>query len=413
MSDKQVLVPRLRFPEFREAGVWKTCNLGGGSPRPIDGFITKESSGLNWLKIGDVDKEAKYVTRTQERVIAEALGKTREVYPGDLILSNSMSFGRPYLMKIKTCIHDGWIAIREIHNSLEGEYLYYFIFSSASQAYFLDNAAGSGVLNLNADIIKSLPISYPARDEQQKIADCLSSLDNLIAAQAEKIDALKSHKRGLMQQLFPREGETVPRLRFPEFRDAAEWEERSISEIGEVVTGSTPSTTDKSLYGGKVMFVSPADISDQCFVTKTAKTLTDKGLSKARVIPTRSILFVCIGSTIGKVAQNKYECATNQQINSVIPFNKFLNNFVYYALELASERIAEMAGKQAVPIINKSLFSTAPLEVPDDKGEQQAVSDCLSSLDALIAAHTEKLQALKAHKQGLMQQLFPIGEGVA
>lgn len=203
-------VPRLRFPEFRNAGEWDVCNLGdistvvrGGSPRPIDGYLTKDKNGLNWLKIGDVDKEAKYVEGTQEKVRAEALGKTREVHPGDLILSNSMSFGRPYLMKIKSCIHDGWIAITKISDSVKREYLYYLIFSSASQAYFLDNAAGGGVLNLNADIIKNLPASYPTGAEQQKIADCLSPLDALIAAHTEKLEVLKSHKKGLMQQLFP------------------------------------------------------------------------------------------------------------------------------------------------------------------------------------------------------------------
>ncbi|BAW81170.1 hypothetical conserved protein [Candidatus Nitrosoglobus terrae] len=203
-------VPRLRFPEFQEAGEWELNNLGdlstvvrGGSPRPISSFLTIEANGLNWLKIGDVDKEEKYVIRTEERVRPEALSKTREVNLGDLILSNSMSFGRPYLMKIKSCIHDGWIAITELHESVSKEYLYYLIFSPSSQSYFLNNAAGSGVLNLNAEIIRALFIAYPSLPEQQRIAACLSSLDDLITAQRQKIDTLKRHKKGLMQQLFP------------------------------------------------------------------------------------------------------------------------------------------------------------------------------------------------------------------
>ena len=202
--------PRLRFPEFREAGEWEGKTLGdlstvvrGGSPRPIDGFLTTATNGLNWLKIGDVGKEAKYVTRTEEKVRPEALSKTREVSPGDLILSNSMSFGRPYLMKIKSCIHDGWIAITELSELVGREYLYYFIFSPTSQSYFLNNAAGSGVLNLNAEIIRVLPVVYPLPPEQKRIVECLSSLDDLITAQSQKIAALKAHKKGLMQQLFP------------------------------------------------------------------------------------------------------------------------------------------------------------------------------------------------------------------
>ena len=203
-------VPKLRFPEFWNTGAWEEKRLGslsqilrGGSPRPIENFLTTDVNGLNWLKIGDVSFESKYITQTQEKVIKEALSKTREVQPGDLILSNSMSFGRPYILKIKSCIHDGWIAITKIENQINRDYLYYLILSPSSQAYFLNNAAGSGVQNLNAVIIKSLPVFAPKFSEQLKIADCLSSIDELITAQAQKLDTLKAHKKGLMQQLFP------------------------------------------------------------------------------------------------------------------------------------------------------------------------------------------------------------------
>ena len=202
------LVPRLRFKEF--SGEWEEKRLNevsdivrGGSPRPIDKYMTSNLNGLNWLKIGDVDKNSKYVVKTEERVKHSALTKTREVYPGDLILSNSMSFGRPYIMKIKSCIHDGWIAITNIDSNIETDFLYYMILSPYSQRFFIDNAAGGGIRNLNADIIKSLPTYLPIdKKEQQKIANTLSSLDNLIEAGEKKIEALKKHKKGLMQQMF-------------------------------------------------------------------------------------------------------------------------------------------------------------------------------------------------------------------
>jgi type I restriction enzyme S subunit len=203
-------IPRLRFPEFRDAGEWEVKKLGdlsqivrGGSPRPIDDYITANENGLNWLKIADVDKESKYVTSTKEKVLPSALSKTREVNPGDLIMSNSMSFGRPYILKIKSCIHDGWIAVTQIDEQTSRDYLYYLILSPTSQEYFVDNAAGSGVQNLNADIIKLLQVPIPKLKEQQKIADCLSSIDALISANSQKLDTLKTQKKGLMQQLFP------------------------------------------------------------------------------------------------------------------------------------------------------------------------------------------------------------------
>jgi len=207
--------PKQRFLEFQNAGEWDREPLGslsqilrGGSPRPIESFVTTDVDGLNWLKIGDVYSESKYITKTQKKVIKEALSKTREVHPGDLILSNSMSFGRPYILRIKSCIHDGWIAITKINNRIDRDYLYYLILSPSSQAYFLNNAAGSGVQNLNADIIKSLPVSTPKLPEQLKIADCLSSIDELIDAQEQKLTTLKTHRKGLMQQLFPSINET-------------------------------------------------------------------------------------------------------------------------------------------------------------------------------------------------------------
>lgn len=202
-------VPRLRFPGF--GGEWVESPLGsyttivrGGSPRPIDDFITTDEDGLNWLKIGDVGKDAKYVMRTEQRVIPSALSKTRVVAPGDLIMSNSMSFGRPYIMQMHSCIHDGWIAVTEINSKVDTEFLYYLISSDRSQTYFSNAAAGGGVKNLNADIIKVLPTLRPKEiKEQQAIASCLSALDEQMALQAERVQTLEDHKKGLMQSLFP------------------------------------------------------------------------------------------------------------------------------------------------------------------------------------------------------------------
>lgn len=154
------------------------------------------------------------------------------------------------------------------------------------------------------------------------------------------------------------------------------------------------------------MFVSPTDISDGRMIDKTKTTLTELGFQETRPIKANSILFVCIGSTIGKIAQNRHECATNQQINAVVPNSNHNNAFVYYALSGMTDVIVNLAGIQAVPIVNKSLFSSVELLVPKPP-EQPRIANCLTSLDDLIAAQTQKLEALKAHKHGLMQQLFP------
>ena len=416
MSDEKTkLVPKLWFPEFRGAQGWERAFLGdlsevvrGGSPRPIDGFLTTAADGLNWLKIGDVDKEAKYVTHTQEKVRPEALSKTRVVSPGDLILSNSMSFGRPYILQIKTCIHDGWIAITRIAKEAERDFLYYSISAPTSQSYFVDNAAGSGVQNLNADIIKTLSVCFPSLTEQQKIANCLSSLDELIAAQARKVAALKTHKKGLMQQLFPREGETQPRLRFPEFRGAGEWECLTLADVAQISSGTTPSRSNSEFFnGGIIPWVKTTDLNN-ALISQTEECITPK--ARARVNPVGSVLVAMYGgfNQIGRTGCLRVPAATNQALSVlVLDKNRALPVYVLAWLNAKIDvwkRIASSSRKD--PNITGADVAKFPITLPKPD-EQQRIAICLTSLDQLITAATQELDALKTHKKGLMQQLFP------
>ena len=209
---------------------------------------------------------------------------------------------------------------------------------------------------------------------------------------------------------MPKNKKLIPELRFPEFENEGGWVEKKLGEVAEVITGSTPSTKETKYYGGEFMFVSPADIDDNRYIELTKTTLTELGFSKTRKIKANSVMFVCIGSTIGKVAMNRFECATNQQINSLVSNNDNSSGFLYSNLEHNSTKIAIIAGNQAVPIINKSLFSSVELLFPPTKKEQQKIASCLSSLDEVIAAHRQKLELLKKHKKGLMQNLFPLSE---
>jgi type I restriction enzyme S subunit len=199
----------------------------------------------------------------------------------------------------------------------------------------------------------------------------------------------------------------IPELRFPEFFEDGDWVEKTLGSIAEIVTGSTPSTTEPINYNGDRLFVSPADINDNRYITQTKTTLSEIGFSKTRKIKENSVLFVCIGSTIGKVAQNQFECATNQQLNSLIPYRGNSSNFLYSILYHNSCKIASIAGNHAVPIINKTSFSAIKLDFPSNPQEQQKIASCLSSLDEVIAAQSQKLATLKDHKKGLMQNLFP------
>ena len=416
---RPALTPKLRFPEFREATGWETTILGelsevvrGGSPRPIDVFLTTAADGLNWLKIGDVDKEAKFVTQTAEKVRSEALSKTRVVNPGDLILSNSMSFGRPYILQIKTCIHDGWIAITSIAENTERDFLYYLISAPSSQSYFVDNAAGSGVQNLNADIIKALPVCFPPPPEQQKIAECLSSVDELIAAQARKLDALKTHKKGLMQQLFPREGETLPKLRFPEFRGAGEWVEMNLGEVTDFLSGGTPSKDRSEYWEGNIPWISALSMHDTCIDSsdqKITQLAVDEG---ARIAPKGTILLLVRGSMLHKripVGVAEIDMAFNQDVKALDLKINIHEVFLLYLLVSSEQRLLSAVTKTGIGAgkLDTNDLKDFLVRVPNKKKEQKKITDCLSYADKLITAQTHKLDTLKAHKKGLMQQLFP------
>ena len=412
-----LLVPKLRFPEFQNASEWKAIPLGRLATRckqknrkeEIDRVLTN-SAEFGVLDQRDFfDKDIATQGKLEGYVVVEL---------GDYVYNPRISASAPVGPISKNTIGTGVMSplytVFQFKDSNNDFYQHYF--KTTGWHAYLRQASSMGArhdrMAISSDGFMAMPLPVSSPEEQQKIADCLSSLDELIAAQARKVDALKTHKKGLMQQLFPTEGETQPRLRFPEFRDAAAWEPKAIGQLGEIVTGSTPSTAKSEYYGGDRHFVSPADISDNRFIEKTKTTLTELGFLETRPIKANSILFVCIGSTIGKIAQNKQECATNQQINVVVPSSENSDGFVYYAISGVADKIANIAGRQAVPIVNKSLFSSVKLSVPK-LPEQKYIAKILSSLDETMSSETLQLEVLKTHKKGLMQQLFPTGQDAA
>ncbi|WP_026706665.1 restriction endonuclease subunit S [Flavobacterium frigidarium] len=195
----------------------------------------------------------------------------------------------------------------------------------------------------------------------------------------------------------------IPKLRFSGFE--GEWEEKKLGEIAKITTGSTPSTHILEYYNGEKLFVSPADIQENRFVFKTKTTLTDLGFSKGRKVAKGSVLFVCIGSTIGKIGQATEECLTNQQINSLTAGKDYDNNFIYELLEKNGTKIKLLAGVQAVPQINKTDFSNFKYFLPS-LPEQQKIASFLSSVDEKIQQLSRKKELLEQYKKGVMQQFF-------
>ncbi|WP_419653136.1 restriction endonuclease subunit S, partial [Thiolapillus sp.] len=251
--------------------------------------------------------------------------------------------------------------------------------------------------------IKEYPVPIPPETtEQQKIAHCLSSLDEVIGLQAKKVQALKQHKKGLMQQLFPAEGETTPRLRFPDFREAGAWEVKRLGEVCDSFSGGTPTTTKKQYYGGSIPFIRSAEIADEI----TELFLTDEGVkaSSAKIVSKGDVLVALYGANSGDVALSKISGAINQAILCLRL--SVSNEFIYHYLTHKKGLIIATYIQGGQGNLSGEIVCSISIVFPDNE-EQQKIAHCLSSLDEVIGLDSHKLDALKNLKKGLMQQLFP------
>lgn len=227
---------------------WEQCKLGeivkierGGSPRPIDNYITTDADGLNWIKIGDAPEQGRYIVHAAEKIKSLGLSKTRQVEPGDLILSNSMSFGKPYIMGIHGCIHDGWLLIRNNQNIFDLKFLCNLLGTEQLHAQYRRLAAGSAVNNLNKELVSGTNVGVPSKAEQLKIGQFFENLDQYITLHQRKLEHLKLKKKSLLQKLFPKEGEVNPELRFPGFTDP--WEQRKVDDLFKITRGQVLATS--------------------------------------------------------------------------------------------------------------------------------------------------------------------------
>ena len=208
---QQIFSQKLRFKDKNGNNYpnWEKKKLGdtlliqrGGSPRPISDYITNDKNGLNWIKIGDCSPNSNIITSTKEKIKPEGLSKTREVFIGDLILSNSMSFGRPYILNINGCIHDGWLLLRNTKKIYNLQFLCYILGSEYTTKQYKKLASGSTVNNLNIELVSSVDITIPCLEEQTKIADFLSAFDRKLENQKAQLEHWKQIKKGLLQQMF-------------------------------------------------------------------------------------------------------------------------------------------------------------------------------------------------------------------
>lgn len=383
-------VPRLRFPEFQNAGKWKwnklkeVCEINPSSGALPQTFVYIDLESVSSGKL--LSKKTMLLEDAPSRA-------QRLVKNGDILFQ----MVRPYQKNNLYCNFNdtrnyvastGYAILRASENS---KFLYQAIHCDDFVDRVISKCTGSNYPAINSSHLSELVISTPILQEQQRIADCLSSLDERIAAETSKLDRLKDHKKGLLKQLFPAEGETLPQLRFPDFRDAGEWVQKIISDVCSISTGKS-NTQDKNDDGIFPFYVRSA------IIERSTKYLYDE----------EAILTVGDGVGTGKIyhyVNGKYDL--HQRVYRLFKFQNIDGKFLFYLFStFFYDRVSKMSAKNSVDSVRMDMIAKMPISLPT-LPEEQRIADCLSSLDELIASQTQKIDLLKEHKKGLMQQLFP------
>jgi type I restriction enzyme, S subunit len=406
---RPALVPKLRFPEFRGLEEWNSKRLG-------DLFSDRQETGLTGLPLLSLlDREGIVPQENSNRKNNSNSDKSKylRVVPGDIAYNTMRMWeGRSALVGLEGLVSPAYTVCKPQPSVHSLFFSYYFKtpqlieqFRRFSQGLVKDT------LNLKYPAFAKISAQIPTYPEQQKIAQCLSSVVELMAAQARRVDALKRYKGGLVQQLFPRAGETQPRLRFPEFQNNGEWEVRTIGEMFNLINGCAFKPEDWKSTGTPIIRIQ--NLNDP-----TAEfNYSQAPVSERNRVESGDLLFAwsgTLGSSFGARIWNGPLGVLNQHIFKVLmDEQQIILQFALLVLERVEEDIARRTHgfKASFVHVKKSDLVQVELLLPSVP-EQQRIASCLSSLDALITAETQKLEALKTHKKGLMQQLFPSPEAV-
>ena len=343
---------------------WELVNLGnvcevvrGGSPRPIIDYITKGEEGVNWLKIGDVNESDKYFRYTNEKIKPSGISKTREVVAGDLILSNSMSFGRAFITFINVYIHDGWLRLRPNEKVLDKDYLYYFLTSNIAQNQFKAIATGSVVNNLKSDTVKAAKVFLPPIKIQKKIADYLNAID-------EKIELNKAINNNLEQQVL-----TLYRNRFIDTIN----DERRIyraDEYFDISIGKTPPRKETQWFSTNPQDVTWVSISDMgtcgLYISSSSEQLTREAVERhnVKIVPDNTVL-LSFKLTVGRIAITNGEMTTNEAIAHFKTDKKEINEYLYCYLKCFNYQTMGSTSSIATAV-NSKIIKGMPFVVPTD-----------------------------------------------
>ncbi|MBU2737335.1 restriction endonuclease subunit S [Acidithiobacillus concretivorus] len=398
-------VPKLRFPGFRGAWELKTLETlgyftGGGTPsKDNTAYWTGE---IPWISSSDLTEDSISKINVNRYITKQAVQEsaTKLVPAKSILLISRVGVGKLAVSTFPLCTSQDFTNFTP---SVADPFFLAYLLKSQKQTLLSFNQ-GTSIKGFTKDNIASLRLGFPAISEQQKIAECLSSVDELIAAQARKVDTLKTHKKGLMQQLFPTEGETQPRLRFPEFQKAGEWIQKTFGDVAEVLMCKRIFAEETNPNEGVPFYkIGTLGGKPDAFISREK---FEDYKSRYNYPRNGEVLITCSG-TVGKCLPFDGKDAYFQDSNIVWLDNstgEISNEFLL--MLLSNVNWGSLNSTTITRIYGPDLRGMA-INYPADEAEQHRIASCLSSLDALITLETQKLEALKTHKKGLMQQLFP------
>ena len=381
---------------------WKYVKLGevctierGGSPRPIDDFITTDENGINWIKIGDAD-ESMYITKTAQRIKPEGMKKSRYVKPGDFLLSNSMSFGRPYILKIDGCIHDGWLVLRDENNVFDKKFLYYYLSAPITYKKFKSMAVGGVVNNLNSDMVRKVRVPMPSQEEQHQISDRLDRVSNLIFLRKQQLAKLDELVKARFVEMF---GDPV--------KNTMDWEIKSLSELGELNRGVSKARPRNSpeLLGGPYPLIQTGEVSNaKTYITSFNSTYSEKGLAQSKMWP-KGTLCITIAANIAQTSILTFDACFPDSVVGFISRNMTNELFIHYWFSFFQKILDEQAPQVAQKNINLKILSELNVIVPP-LSLQNRFAAFVELVDKQKQTVQQSLEKLELMKKALMQEYF-------
>ena len=430
MTQKKKNIPELRFPEFVNEGEWEEKKLidttdkkvkwsftGGpfGSNLKASDYTTEGIRIIQLQNIGDGEFNDGYKIYTSESKADELI--SCNIYSGEIILSKMGDpVGRACVIPdfLKRCVmaSDG-IRLVVDEKKISKYFIYSLINSKHIREAIEKKATGSTRRRIGLEELKGVKLIVPKKLEQQKIASCLSSLDEVIAANSQKLELLKNHKKGLMQNLFPQDGEKVPKYRFKEFENDGEWVEKKLGKVFTIFQGFAFSSSDSVDEGARWLKIADVSLQHMNHDTPSFLPLEYKEKYINFLVKKGDYVIALTRPMLGKelkisqVDDVYHESLLNQRVGKLV--SKQSLDFVYYLLQtfrLISTIEKNIAGNEP-PNLSIQQIKDNTIFIPSKPKEQQKIASCLSALDELITAQVEKIKQLKQHKKGLMQGLFP------